>query len=66
MVEDGDEAWREYALGSAASTAKLESVCERLIERLSFKAEYSAAARATLKGLRSNNRPWLDTVLDAA
>ena len=63
MVEDGDEVWREYEQGSLVAQTKFRKTLEDLKKRLASNAEYSAAARATVMGLRGENHPWLDALL---
>jgi hypothetical protein len=65
-VTEGDQALREYSYGSAVAEDRFKRIVADLRERLKGSAEYSAAARATLMGLRSNDRPWLDTLLVSA
>ncbi len=65
MVGEGDEAWKEYSQGSPVAEEKFKQAVEFLGERLTDNAEYSAAARSTVMGLRSGDRPWLDTLLAA-
>ncbi len=62
-VGEGDEAWKEARQGSSRAEEKFQKAFEDLEELMAEKAEFSAAARATVMGLRSADRPWLDTVL---
>ena len=62
-VQEGDEAWTEYRRGSTRAEEQFKKAVEDLEELMAENAEYSAAARATVMGLRSVDRPWLDTVL---
>lgn len=62
-VGEGDEAWKEARQGSSRAEEKFQKAFEDLEELMAEDAEYSAAARATVMGLRSADRPWLDTVL---
>jgi hypothetical protein len=63
IVNDGDEAWREYIQGAAVAQDRFAKVVTHLKELLGYRAEYSATARCTVMGLRSSDRPWLDSVL---
>lgn len=63
IVSDGDEAWREYSQGAAVAQDRFAKVVTRLKKFLDCRAEYSATARCTIMGLRSSDRPWLDSVL---
>ena len=65
-VADADESWRAYRAGSPVGQDRFTEAIRRLTERLQRDVEYSATARATLMGLRSANRPWLDVTLAAA
>ena len=62
-VVEGDEAWKEASQGSSRAEEEFQKAFEDLEELMAEKAEFSAAARATVMGLRSAGRPWLDTVL---
>lgn len=62
-VREGDEAWRDFSRGLTRAEEKFQRAVEDLEELMAENAEYSAAARATVMGLRSADRPWLDTVL---
>jgi len=64
-ITEGDEAWKQYSQGSVVAETKFKQIIEDLVERITNSAEYSAAARATIMGLRSDNRPWLDALLTA-
>lgn len=63
IVNDGDEAWREYIQGAAVAQDRFAKVVTQLKVLLDYRAEYSATARCTVMGLRSSDRPWLDSVL---
>ena len=63
MIGEGDEAWKEYSRGSSVAEEKFRRAVESLGERLAETTEYSAAARSTIMGLRSEDRPWLDALL---
>ncbi len=63
MVGDGDEAWKEYEQGSLVAQTKFARTLKDLKNRLAYDAEYSAAARSTIMGLRSADRPWLEALL---
>ena len=62
-VVEGDEAWKDLSKGSIRAEEQFKKAVEDLGEFMDENAEYSAAARATVMGLRSADRPWLDTVL---
>lgn len=62
-VGEGDAAWEDFSQGSTRAEEQFKRAVEDLEELMDENAEYSAAARATVMGLRSVDRPWLDTVL---
>jgi uncharacterized protein (TIGR02646 family) len=63
FVAIGDQSWKEYASGSAVGGDQFRRVIRQLMDFVDGAAEYSAAARCTLMGLRGSNRPWLDSLL---
>jgi uncharacterized protein (TIGR02646 family) len=63
LIAEGDEAWREYTQGAGVAQDRFRRIVVQLKDLLSRNAEYSATARCTVMGLRSSNRPWLDSVL---
>ena len=63
VIGEGDEAWKEYSRGSSVAEEKFKKAIESLGERLANSTEYSAAARSTIMGFRSEDRPWLDALL---
>ena len=65
LVERGDDSWKEYAQGSLGSETKFKKTIEDLTEYISPNAEFSAAARSTVMGLRSEHRPWIDSLLQS-
>ena len=62
-VGEGDAAWEDFSQGSTRAEEQFKKAVEDLGELMDENAEYSAAARATVMGLRGADRPWLDTVL---
>jgi hypothetical protein len=65
LVAEGDEQYAAYLDGSSAAGAKFRAVFNRLRKALLSPKEHSAAARATVMGLRSESRPWIQEVLDS-
>lgn len=65
LIAEGDEYYAASVQGSLTAQAKYETVFKRLRKLLLKSEEYSAAARATLMGLRSEHRPWVEEVLDS-
>ena len=63
IVRNGDDVLREYERGSLVAQTKFRETLKDLKKRLASNAEYSAAARATVMGLRGENHPWLDALL---
>jgi len=64
LVEKGDYYFDELDDANQTAWHALNGVYENLIKMMSQTAEYSAAAKATLKVYR--NRPWVEAVLEAA
>ena len=62
-VGEGDEAWKEFSRGLPRAEEQFKKAVEDLEELIAENAECSAAARAIVMGLRTADRPWLDTVL---
>lgn len=63
IVRNGDDVLREYERGSLVAQTKFRETLKDLKRRLASNTEYSAAARATVMGLRGESRPWLDVLL---
>lgn len=66
LVEDGNLYFHEWVAGNRAAKRGCHSVIAQLRQKLDKTAEYSAAARAILLGLRDSDHPWLDSVISAA
>lgn len=67
LVEDGDMYFDKAADGDEIAEHSLDRVTEKLSKILERSSEYSAAAKAYLLGLRSNQpqRQWLESVIAA-
>jgi uncharacterized protein (TIGR02646 family) len=65
LVEQGDESWKNYANGSPGAEINFKRIVKDLMEYVYSAAEFSAAARATVMGLRSEHRPWIDSLLQS-
>lgn len=66
LVQQADDGWQAYKDGSPVGEERFRQAIERIAERLDARSEYSATARSTLMGLRSEKRPWLDATIAAA
>lgn len=63
LVRDGKTYFDRYADNDPIVKHAFERVSELLEAKLSEKSEFSSAARAYLKGLRSDGHPWIDGLL---
>jgi 5-methylcytosine-specific restriction endonuclease McrA len=62
LVRAGDRYFNGYANGDSDLEYALDQVYDRLRIMLNEKAEFSAATRSYLLGLRNDNREWIDAV----
>ncbi len=63
LVKDGNRYFNRWANGDGDGQYELDRVVEKLRDMLDESAEYSAATRSYLNGLRSNESEWLDSVI---
>ena len=63
-IIEGDWALKEAIQGSGEAKGQFQRALDGLKELIAENAKYSAAARATVMGLRGENRPWLNSLLE--
>jgi hypothetical protein len=63
LVRDGNKYFNLLAKGNHDKEYELQRVLDRLYEMLDESAEYSAATRSYLNGLKSNESEWLDSFI---
>lgn len=65
-LKRADAAFREMMDGGLTTKERIKAAVDELRKMISAKAEYSSAAKAVIRSYRSEDRPWINVVLELA